>query len=136
MMTTHPMPAELRGIPIFAGLDDRQLSVVATSLTEENYPLGRSVVREGEIGYVFYVIKEGSADVTRGTEVLRRLGRGDFFGEVGIGSSDGKRTATVTARTNLVVWSVLGTSLRQMEKSHPEIATQLQAALHDRKSGQ
>lgn len=136
MMTNHPKPTELRSIPIFASLDDDQLRVVANSLTEADYPFGRSVVREGEVGYVFYVIKEGGADVTRGTEVLRRLGPGDFFGEVGLGSSDGKRTATVTARTDLVVWSVLGTDLRQIEKSHPEIAAKLQAALDDRKSGQ
>jgi CRP-like cAMP-binding protein len=133
---SSPEPTELRGVPIFATLNENELSIVASLMTSESFLSGRSIVREGDVGYEFYVIKEGRADVTAGVEVLRQLGPGDFFGELGIASRDGKRTATVTARTNVVVWSMLGTSLGLVEGQHPDIAAKVQAALDERKSGQ
>ena len=93
-----PTPDELRVSPLLAMLDDRQLHVVGAFLTPETYQSGRSIVREGDVGYVLFIIKSGEAEVSRGAEILRRLAPGDFFGEIAIVSEDGKRTATVTAR--------------------------------------
>ena len=133
---SSPEPSELRNVPIFETLSEDELGIVASLMSSESYLSGRSIVREGDVGYEFYVIKEGTADVTAGVAVLRKLGPGDFFGELGIASRDGKRTATVTARTDVVVWSMLGTSLGLVEGQHPEIAAKVQAAVDERKSAQ
>ncbi len=129
---TSPTMAELREVPLFSTLDDVQLQVVATFLSTESYRSGRSIVREGEVGYVFFVIKSGQADVTQGAQVLRLLGPGDFFGEIAIVSEDGKRTATVSARTSVDVWAMLGTSFRQLQVQDPGVAETLRAAIDKR----
>lgn len=131
---TSPTMAELREVPLFSTLDDVQLQVVATFLSTESYRSGRSIVREGEVGYVFFVIKSGQADVTQGAQVLRLLGPGDFFGEIAIVSEDGKRTATVSARTSVDVWAMLGTSFRQLQVQDPEVAETLRVAIDNRLS--
>jgi CRP-like cAMP-binding protein len=131
---TAPTMAELREVPLFSTLDDIQLQVVAGFLTTESYRSGRSIVREGEVGYEFFVIKSGQADVTQGARVLRLLGPGEFFGEIAIVSEDGKRTATVSARTSVEVWAMLGTSFRQLQVQDPEVAQRLSDAIDKRLS--
>jgi len=60
------------------------------------------IIREGDEADNFYLIVEGVVEVTqarpdgRGTRVLREMGRGQFFGEIGLLSGIA-RTATVTA---------------------------------------
>ncbi|MFL6071138.1 MAG: cyclic nucleotide-binding domain-containing protein [Actinomycetes bacterium] len=131
---TSPTVAELREVPLFSTLNDVQLQVVASFLTTESYRSGRSIVREGEVGYVFFVIKSGQADVTQGARVLRLLGPGDFFGEIAIVSEDGKRTATVSARTSVEVWAMVGTSFRQLQVKDPDVAQTLSVAIDNRLS--
>ena len=131
---TAPTMAELREVPLFSTLDDIQLQVVAGFLTTESYRSGRSIVREGEVGYEFFVMKSGQADVTQGARVLRLLGPGEFFGEIAIVSEDGKRTATVSARTSVEVWAMLGTSFRQLQVQDPEVAQRLSDAIDKRLS--
>ena len=127
-----PTPDELRVSPLLAMLDDRQLHVVGAFLTPETYQSGRSIVREGDVGYVLFIIKSGEAEVTREAEVLRRLEPGDFFGEIAIVSEDGKRTATVTARTDVDVWSMFGTSFRKLQVEYPDVAAALEAVVAER----
>jgi cAMP-dependent protein kinase regulator/CRP/FNR family cyclic AMP-dependent transcriptional regulator/cGMP-dependent protein kinase 2 len=121
-------PDDLRGVPLLSGLDEPQLRVVLRHLTTESYRPGQSIVREGEVGYSFFVIKSGRAEVTSGDQVLRQLGPGDFFGELGISSRDGKRTATVTARDQVDVWAMLGTNFRQLQLEHTEVAELIREA--------
>jgi CRP-like cAMP-binding protein len=127
-----PTPDELRVSPLLAMLDDRQLHVVGAFLTPETYQSGRSIVREGDVGYVLFIIKSGDAEVSRGSEILRHLGPGDFFGEIAIVSEDGKRTATVTARTDVDVWSMFGTSFRKLQVEYPDVAAALEAVVAER----
>jgi|tagenome__1003787_1003787.scaffolds.fasta_scaffold20880114_3 CRP-like cAMP-binding protein len=127
-----PTPDELRVSPLLAMLDDRQLHVVGAFLTPETYQSGRSIVREGDVGYVLFIIKSGEAEVSRGAEILRRLAPGDFFGEIAIVSEDGKRTATVTARTDVDVWSMFGTSFRKLQVEYPDVAAALEAVVAER----
>jgi CRP-like cAMP-binding protein len=58
------------------------------------------VVREGETGDRFYVIDDGEAAVTAGGEERRRLGPGEFFGEIAL-LRDVPRTASVVAVSDL-----------------------------------
>ncbi|MCZ3388622.1 MAG: cyclic nucleotide-binding domain-containing protein [Actinomycetia bacterium] len=125
--------SELESIKLFAGLDADERAIIADLLTIETYGNGLSIVREGEVGYVFYVLKTGRAEVSHEGPLLRVLAPGDFFGEVAI-SGDGKRSSTVTARGDVEIWAMFGTSLGQLERSHPDIASKLRTTVRDRQA--
>ena len=80
------------------------------SIVEKSYKAGDIVFRQGEVPDRLYVIGRGEVDVIRETPgkddvILTRLGKDQFFGEVGI-LSDRPRTATIRAATDVEVLSI------------------------------
>ena len=86
----------LREIPLFADLDDQDLDVIAAFAEEKSAGSGQVLVREGDFSDALIAIEEGTADVEKHGERIAALGPGDFFGEVGMVSSE-MRGATVRA---------------------------------------
>ena len=122
---------DLESVALFSGLDANERDIIAGLLSLESYGNGLTIVREGEVGYVFYVVKTGRVEVSHEGTLLRVLEPGDFFGEIAI-LGDGKRSTTVTARGDVEVWAMFGTSLGQLERDHPEIASTIQGAVRER----
>ncbi len=123
--------AELAGVPLFASLDDAQLQELAGWFHVQNAGEGRRLVGEGAPGYTFFVILDGTAQVTADGVSLVTLGPGDFFGEIAI-LGDGQRTATVTSTSPVRMLVLFGTEFRQLEAAHPAIAAELTAAMQSR----
>jgi len=90
----------LKAIPLLkqSGLTDEKLSNLSHLLKEAEYAEGKNIIVEGDEGNSFYIIREGEVKCCKAGqgEVSKRLGRGAFFGELALLSSD-KRQATVTA---------------------------------------
>lgn len=57
---------------------------------------GATIIREGDPGDKFYIIKGGEAVVTQGGKEVNRLFKADFFGERALLRSE-PRVATVAA---------------------------------------
>jgi CRP/FNR family cyclic AMP-dependent transcriptional regulator len=79
----------LKSIPLFAGLRVEQLAALASEMTVHRFRRSAFILRAGENSDGFYVILSGRAKVLipgeEGSEViLATLGRGDFFGEMGL----------------------------------------------------
>src|SRR5262245_9236539 len=124
-MAPHPTVDELAVIPLFSKLDREQLGIIAPFLSTELYPAGKNIVQEGTAGYVFFLIHDGQVDVTQNGQWLRALQPGDFFGEIAILGDNGKRTATVTARSDVTTWVMFGTNFRELQARHAEVASAL-----------
>jgi CRP-like cAMP-binding protein len=86
----------LRSIPLFSGMSDGSIEIIAGIVRDASFPSGASLVREGELGDSFLIIRNGSATVEQGGHTLRELGAGDFLGEIAL-IDGGPRTASVTA---------------------------------------
>jgi MFS family permease len=95
----------LTAIPMFRPLGPARLETLARQMERVSVLPGEVVVGEGEEPDRFYVIASGAVDVSRGTEVIRRLTAGDFFGEIGL-LRDVPRTATVTGTEDTVLMSL------------------------------
>jgi MFS family permease len=89
--------ALLRGVPMLAVLAPRVVERLAVFSGHESRPDATTVVTEGQEGNLFYIVESGHVDVRHGTDHIRRLGPGDWFGELALLRADERRTATVTA---------------------------------------
>nr|XP_033795849.1 cGMP-dependent protein kinase 1-like isoform X2 [Geotrypetes seraphini] len=86
-------------------LGEEQLDTVVESFTLTQYGKGDSVILEGSEGNTMYIIAEGELFVTQHGQPLRTLSAGDVFGELAI-LYNCKRTATVTATTDVKLWEI------------------------------
>jgi CRP-like cAMP-binding protein len=82
------MPAltdELKRVPLFSSLSQRQLKRLARDFREREFRPGTAVVQQGQMsGIGFFVITEGEARVTVDGADVARLGAGDHFGELAL----------------------------------------------------
>jgi CRP-like cAMP-binding protein len=95
-----PKIRALRAQPVFAGLSERELEVFGAHLDEVQFPVGATLIEQGQPNHTFYVVADGTAEVVVDGEHRRHLHAGDFFGEI---SMEGHvpATATVVAKTAL-----------------------------------
>jgi MFS family permease len=92
--------ALVRKIPFFAPLPAPAMERVMTNMIPMHVEPGKVLIREGDVGDLFYVIVEGEVEVTSGGKRLGNLGPGAYVGEIAL-LRDVPRTATVTATTPL-----------------------------------
>ena len=114
----------LKQVPLFSDLDNRELSQVAESMKRREFSTGQEIAREGESGVGFFVIKAGDAKVTVHGDERRRLGPGDYFGEIAL-IAQGARTATVTADSDLVAYGMTFWDFRPLVEGNASIAWKL-----------
>jgi CRP-like cAMP-binding protein len=124
-------PERLVGIPLFAGLTDAERTDAASHLEERTVHAGEHLSNEGGAGYFLFVIESGTADVSHGDEVVATLGPGEFFGEAAVLETT-RRTATVTASTDMVVFAMFGADFALLESRAPSVHAIVAQALDER----
>jgi MFS family permease len=95
----------LRANPIFASLPPSTLEQLAHALEDVRAPAGQEIVRQGEPGDSFYLVKDGALDVYVDGDHVQSLEPGGSFGEIAL-LRDVPRTATVRARTDVVLYAL------------------------------
>lgn len=118
----------LRRAPLFEGLTDKELTEVAMRTEDLDFPAGKVLCTEGEIGSEFYLIMEGEAEVTRNGETLATHGTGDFFGEIAL-IEDVPRIATVTATTPVRCFVLTRGRFLHVLDDHPDVERKVMRAL-------
>jgi CRP/FNR family transcriptional regulator len=110
-MAVKTDPTEsLRKVPVFAGLDKKELAELGKLVHEQSYAPGTTIVKTGAGGHGLYIIKEGRVSVIQDGKTVASMGPGQFFGEISV-LDGGPRTADVRADTdtvclNLISWEV------------------------------
>jgi CRP-like cAMP-binding protein len=74
----------LASLALFSDLDRPQLQAVAHTMSEESFPAGQRILRQGFSGSGFFVILEGEVVVRVDGADVASLGKGDFFGEISL----------------------------------------------------
>jgi CRP-like cAMP-binding protein len=122
---------QLASVPLFKGLDDDQLSELASWVDVRVASEGIRLCGEGAPGYTFFVLADGTASVTADGEAVATLRPGDFFGEIAI-LGHGRRTATVTTTSPVTLLVMFGAEFRRLEAAHPDIASSIRSAMEER----
>jgi len=129
----HDTKAEALGhAPLFRELSKHELGELAKATEDLEVEEGKVLTRQGDLGREFFVIVDGEVSVTKDGEEIRRLGPGDFFGEIALVYEDARRTATVTAVTPLRFFVLTRQSFRSLIERQPGIEEKVMAALEDR----
>jgi CRP/FNR family transcriptional regulator, cyclic AMP receptor protein len=124
--------ARLKGIRVFADLDDDALDAIAALAAEVSVPEGKELVREGDYSYDVVGIEEGTARVHHDDETLAELGPGDVFGEMGLLERE-QRNASVTASSPMLLATLTGWDLRKLRKRAPAVVEALEALGRERR---
>ncbi len=118
-------PDDLKKVPLFAELDNRQLKKLASRFRERTVGPGTQVTAEGEMsGVGFFVVGSGEASVNVGGKDVATLGAGDHFGEIAL-VSEAARTATVTATTELRLLEIPFWDFRDFAHANPDVTWKL-----------
>jgi CRP-like cAMP-binding protein len=122
----------LRRAPLFENLSRGDLVELAKRTEDVEVEEGKVLAREGDLGSEFFVVVDGEVAVTKEGRELRRLGPGDFFGEIALIWDSPRRTATVTASTPLRFFVLTRQAFRSLIDHHPDIERNVQEALEER----
>jgi CRP/FNR family cyclic AMP-dependent transcriptional regulator len=123
-----PSTEMLKKVPLFSGLDNRELEQIAGSMRERRVPAGETVLEQGAGGAGFFVVDEGEAEVTVDGKPVSTVGPGDYFGEIAL-LTGSDRTATVTAKTDMLCYGMTPWDFKPLVESNSAIAWKLLTAM-------
>jgi CRP/FNR family transcriptional regulator len=121
----------LKKVPLFSGLDNKELQEIARSMRERRFKAGDTVTQEGAGGVGFFVVEEGEAEVNVGGEAKGSVGPGDYFGEIAL-INESPRTATLTARTDMLCYGMTPWDFRPLVETNSTIAWKLLTAMAEK----
>jgi CRP/FNR family cyclic AMP-dependent transcriptional regulator len=123
-----PSAETIARVPLFAGLEKRDLERIARSFKERRYKAGDTIASEGHGGAGFFVVDQGTAKVDVGGREVATLGPGDYFGEIAL-IDEGARTASVKADTDMTCYAMTLWEFRPIVETDARIAWKLVQAL-------
>lgn len=111
----------IESVPIFRILTSFQKESLVSSMYIIKYAPGERIVNEGDEGDAFFIIKEGTVVCEKAGKELRKMTRGDFFGDQAL-LYNSVRTASIIAVTEAKCISIkrekltdaLGSNLQQI----------------------
>jgi CRP-like cAMP-binding protein len=116
---------DLKKVPLFSGLSQRQLRQLARVVQEREYRPGVTVVRQGKMsGIGFFIVAEGSLSVSVDDTEVAKLGPGDHFGELAL-ISEQVRSATVTAETPTRCLVMASWDFKKFATENPDVSWKL-----------
>ena len=86
----------IKNVELFASFSQSQKDIILSLMVTQDFNDGEKIVLEGDPGDLLYIIQRGTVICSKEGKDIRRLEKGDFFGEQAL-IYNTTRTATVTA---------------------------------------
>ena len=99
--------------------------MLARVIDELSVPEGTTIVRQGDYGYEFMVIEEGTVDVIRNAQLIDKMGPGDFFGEIAVLNDGAERNASIVATSPVRLLLLSAHDMRVVRERMPAIGEQI-----------
>ncbi len=132
---SRALDSHLRSVPVLSRLSGDFINHLRDKVELIRYSPGQVICRQGETADSFYLVRLGFVKVSEayagGELVLAYLGRGGYFGEIGL-LGGGVRTATCTALDHVEVVRISAEDFRLMVEEFPEVRRSLEAAASQR----
>ncbi|MEX1265184.1 MAG: cyclic nucleotide-binding domain-containing protein [Actinomycetota bacterium] len=122
---------QLEAVPLFAGLSKKERQQLAQHADVVDLPAGYHLCDQGAFAHEFFVLLDGSVEVTQDGRHLTDLASGDFFGEVALVEHD-RRTASVVAATPIAAIVMHQRDFDMMQRSIPHVAEKIHEAVRAR----
>ncbi len=122
----------LAEVPLFRACSRKDLQTIGRHTEDIKIDEGKVLIKEGSVGaQEFFVIVEGTADVTRKGRKVATLGPGQYFGELAL-LDRAPRNATVTAKSAMEVVVLTQRDFISVLGDVPGIAQKLLAGMATR----
>ena len=125
----------LHSVPMFASLSQEFIDVLRNKVELVRYTKGDVICSQGDAADSFYLIRLGFVKVSEphpgGDLVLAYLGRGGYFGEIGL-LGGGIRTATCTALDHVELVRIHAQEFHQMVRQFPAVRENLEILVRER----
>jgi putative ABC transport system ATP-binding protein len=122
---------------LFRELTPKTLAEMADKMISAEYDTGAVVIRQGEPGESFYLIRDGSLSVSvdkavgDDSQTVATLTPGDFFGESSLLTGE-PRNATVIAKEPVVLYTLSKTDFQSALNTSASFREEVQKALFNR----
>ena len=121
----------LQMVPLFRGLSKKQLRLVSSLATRLDEPAGAVLTTEGHQGSEFIIVLEGEIEIRQGDRVVATRGPGSYVGEIAL-LDNRPRTATVVAKTPVVIEVIGRREFRSLLADSPELADEIMTTMAKR----
>lgn len=111
----------VRSVGVFEHVEPADIDAVARIATEVEFPGGRTIARQGEIGNGLFIIAAGRVDVVRDGEHVATLGPGEWFGELAV-LARSPRVASVVASEPTTCLAIAAWDTEQLLLERPALA--------------
>jgi CRP/FNR family cyclic AMP-dependent transcriptional regulator len=130
-LMADPRTQAFARVSLFNGLSAKEVAAIAASAEERDAVAGEVLTEQGAAGDEFFIVDSGEVEIRQDGRELRRLGPGDYLGEIAL-VFGGTRTATavVAAPTHLFVLSKA--AFDRMIKSQPRIEDKILTTVSER----
>jgi CRP-like cAMP-binding protein len=123
--------AQVGSMPLFRDLSPRELDSLLARLVRVDAESGAEIIRQGEPGDRFYIVRSGRTQAIEDGRVVREFGPGDAFGEMAL-LLDVPRLATVRALEPTELLALEARDFRDLLLAYCDRLAVLGALVHSR----
>lgn len=126
---TRWLLSSLKKVSFFSSVTVDTIDIVISKFFKKSLKKGKVIIKKGDIGEAFYIIKSGKCLVYRKIflffrEKIAVLAEGDFFGEMSLVFDD-ETSASVKALVDTEIFVLLKSSFTNIVQGNPELTREI-----------